>query len=75
MKIYPLKDGDFSVDKNKNFTYLEDTKNDKNLKMAVQPFLIETASNLVLPDAGLGLDGNRNLVNLPLELRPTNDEH
>ncbi|MCS4224631.1 hypothetical protein [Sphingobacterium sp. BIGb0165] len=54
MKIYPLKDGDFSVDKNKNFTYLEDTKNDKNLKMAVQPFLIEKAGNLVLLDTGLG---------------------
>ena len=54
MKIYPLKDGDFSVDKNKNFTYLEDTENDKNLKMAVQPFLIETAGNLILLDAGLG---------------------
>ncbi|MGJ1243604.1 MBL fold metallo-hydrolase [Sphingobacterium siyangense] len=58
MKIYPLKDGDFSVDKNKNFTYLEDTENDKNLKMAVQPFLIETAGNLVLLDAGLGWMGN-----------------
>lgn len=54
MKIFPLKEGNFSVDKNKNFIYLEDAENDKDLKIAIQPFLIETGDNLVLLDAGLG---------------------
>ncbi len=54
MNIYPLKDGDYSVDRSKNFTYLKDIDIVKNLKMAVQPFLVETADNLVLLDAGLG---------------------
>lgn len=54
MKVFPLKEGNFSVDKNKNFIHLEDAENYKDLKIAVQPFLIETTDNLVLLDAGLG---------------------
>lgn len=54
MNIYALKDGNFSVDKNKNFIYLEDAESDKDLKIAVQPFLIELTDHLVLLDGGLG---------------------
>lgn len=54
MKIHVLKDGDFWVDKNKKFTPLDELESPKDLKMAIQPFLIETESYLILLDAGLG---------------------
>ncbi|MCE7039089.1 MBL fold metallo-hydrolase [Dyadobacter sp. CY312] len=54
MNIYPLIDGGFSVDNNKVFSDLERSGNAPGLKMAVQPFLIETDEQLVLLDAGLG---------------------
>jgi glyoxylase-like metal-dependent hydrolase (beta-lactamase superfamily II) len=58
MKIHVLKDGDFSVDKNKVFTLLEEVENIKGLKMAIQPFLIELAQHIILLDAGLGFIEN-----------------
>lgn len=71
MKIYPLIEGHFSVDKNKDFSILN--KNSKGLKMAIQPFLIQINNENILFDTGLGwLDNNqpkiiKNLKNINLQ--------
>lgn len=54
MKIIPLKDGDFSVTKHKEFSLLSESNDPSGLKMAVQPFLIVLENEIVLLDAGLG---------------------
>ncbi|KMQ58830.1 beta-lactamase [Chryseobacterium sp. BLS98] len=56
MKIIPLKEGNFSASKTKDFTLLTDENFDtvKGIKMAVQPFLIITEQDYILIDAGIG---------------------
>ncbi|MDQ0594198.1 glyoxylase-like metal-dependent hydrolase (beta-lactamase superfamily II) [Chryseobacterium ginsenosidimutans] len=56
MKIIPLKEGNFSTNKIKDFTLLTDENFDalKGIKMSVQPFLIVTENDIVLLDAGIG---------------------
>lgn len=54
MKITVLKEWNFSVDRSKTFTPLNEENADKGLRMAVQPFLIETGGAYILLDAGLG---------------------
>lgn len=55
MKIIPLKEGNYSVTKNKEFTQLEKATAVSDLKMAIQPFLIITENDYILLDTGLGL--------------------
>lgn len=56
MKIIPLKEGNFSTDKTKDFTLLtkENSALLKGIKMSVTPFLIITGNDIVLLDAGIG---------------------
>lgn len=56
MKIIPLKEGNFSVSKTKDFTLLtEQNFNEVNgIKMSVQPFLIITGKDYILLDVGSG---------------------
>ncbi|MBO9691153.1 MBL fold metallo-hydrolase [Chryseobacterium sp.] len=56
MKIIPLKEGNFSASKTKDFTLLTDENFDQvgGIKMSVQPFLIITESDYILLDAGIG---------------------
>ena len=56
MKIIPLKEGNFSASKTKDFTLLTDENFDtvKGIKMSVQPFLIITERDYILIDAGIG---------------------
>ncbi|MGK6341062.1 MBL fold metallo-hydrolase [Chryseobacterium sp. DT-3] len=56
MKIIPLKEGNFSASKTKDFTLLTDENFDtvKGIKMSVQPFLIVTENDYILLDAGIG---------------------
>ncbi|KMQ61587.1 beta-lactamase [Chryseobacterium angstadtii] len=56
MKIIPLKEGNFSASKTKDFTLLTDQNRDtvKGIKMSVQPFLIVTDHDYILLDAGIG---------------------
>ncbi|WP_265130696.1 MBL fold metallo-hydrolase [Chryseobacterium oranimense] len=56
MKIIPLKEGNFSASKTKDFTLLTDENFDtvKGIKMSVQPFLIVTEQDYILIDAGIG---------------------
>lgn len=56
MKIIPLKEGNFSTNKTKDFTLLTDENKDliKEIKMSVTPFLIITENDVILLDAGIG---------------------
>jgi glyoxylase-like metal-dependent hydrolase (beta-lactamase superfamily II) len=56
MKIIPLKEGNFSASKTKDFTLLteENTATVKGIRMSVQPFLIITENDYILLDAGMG---------------------
>lgn len=56
MKIIPLKEGNFSASKTKDFTLLTDENFDQvgGIKMSVQPFLIITENDYILLDAGIG---------------------
>lgn len=56
MKIIPLKEGNFSASKTKDFSLLTDENFDKiaGIKMSVQPFLIITQNDYILLDAGIG---------------------
>jgi len=56
MKIIPLKEGNFSTNKTKDFTLLTDETKDtaKGIKMSVTPFLIITEKDVILLDAGIG---------------------
>jgi len=56
MKIIPLKEGNFSASRTKDFTLLTDENYNtvKGIKMSVQPFLIITAKDYILVDAEIG---------------------
>ncbi|WP_412850615.1 MBL fold metallo-hydrolase [Chryseobacterium sp. PMSZPI] len=56
MKIIPLKEGNFSASKTKDFTLLTEENFDTatGIKMSVQPFLIITQNDYILLDAGIG---------------------
>lgn len=56
MKIIPLKEGNFSTNKTKDFTLLteENAAMVKGIKMSVIPFLIITEKDIILLDAGIG---------------------
>jgi glyoxylase-like metal-dependent hydrolase (beta-lactamase superfamily II) len=56
MKIIPLKEGNFSTNKTKDFTLLTDKNREttKGIKMSVTPFLIITEKDIILLDAGIG---------------------
>ena len=56
MKIIPLKEGNFSTNKTKDFTLLTEENFDTigGIKMAVQPFLIITENDYIILDAGIG---------------------
>lgn len=58
MKTIVLKEGNYAVNKNKEFTLIEDVANISGLKIAVQSFLIITANDFILLDTGLGLNYN-----------------
>lgn len=55
MKVIPLKEGNYAVNKIKEFTLLQEGMNIEYSKMAVQPFLIITDKDFILLDTGLHL--------------------
>ena len=76
MKIIPLSEGAFSIDKTKHFVPFDKEKDDLqqratgSLLVEVQPFVLVTAKDIILLDTGLGFsnaDGvlqvHQNLVN------------
>ncbi|MDR2238140.1 MAG: MBL fold metallo-hydrolase [Chryseobacterium sp.] len=56
MKIIPLKEGNFSASRTKDFTLLTPENKDtaKGIRMSVQPFLVITENDYILLDAGIG---------------------
>lgn len=56
MKIIPLKEGNFSTSKTKDFTLLTEKNFDtaERIKMSVQPFFITTEKDYIMLDAGIG---------------------
>ncbi|MCL1669824.1 MBL fold metallo-hydrolase [Elizabethkingia ursingii] len=58
MKIIPLKEGNFSVNAQKEFVLLENAGTSSGLKMAIQPFVIITGQDYILLDAGIGWKEN-----------------
>lgn len=56
MQIIPLKEGNYSVSKHKEFSVLTESSPATDLKMAINPFLIITDRECLLLDAGLGLE-------------------
>lgn len=55
MEIKVIKLGNFKVDADKNFHYLDPTEEFKGIKLAIQPYVIRTKNDTVLLDAGLGM--------------------
>jgi len=58
MKIIPLNEGIYAVDKQKNFINATAEIPSGSLKMAVCPFLIVLENDIILLDAGLGFSKN-----------------
>lgn len=63
MDVTVIKQGNFKVDGDKNFAYLEINDESKSIKLAIQPFIITTQKDVFLLDAGLGfLEDNQPVV-------------
>jgi glyoxylase-like metal-dependent hydrolase (beta-lactamase superfamily II) len=63
LKAYPLYEGSYSVDSSKKFLPFDPQVHDRkdrpaSLFVYVQPFLIETANDLVVIDTGLGFNND-----------------
>lgn len=69
MKIIPLKEGNFSASKTKDFSLLtaENIDTAKGIKISVQPFLIITENDYILLDTGMGWK-NENEVSVVSEI-------
>ena len=67
MKIYPLSEGSFTIDKTKVFVPFDDEEHELDerskgsLLVEVQPFLVVTSRDIILLDAGLGFSKNGSL--------------
>src|SRR6187455_613970 len=67
MKIFPLSEGTFTIDKTKLFVPFDDDIHDLqqrpvgSLLVEIQPFIIITSRDILLLDTGLGFDKNGQL--------------
>jgi len=67
MKIFPLSEGTFTIDKTKLFVPFDDDIHDLqqrpvgSLLVEIQPFIIITSKDILLLDTGLGVDKNGQL--------------
>ena len=67
MKIIPLSEGTFTIDKTKLFVPFDDTKDNLqsrpvgSLLVEVQPFVVITSKDILLLDTGLGFEKNGKL--------------
>lgn len=63
MQLTVIKQGNFKVDKRKDFDYLQPNEESSNIKLAIQPFLITLGSDTILLDLGLGfLEDNEPVI-------------
>ena len=58
MKLIVLKEGNYAVNKNKEFTLMNNADDFSGIKIAIQPFLIITANDYILLDTGLRYSNN-----------------
>ncbi|NHN24602.1 MBL fold metallo-hydrolase [Flavobacterium jejuense] len=58
MKIIELTQGNYVVNKEKNFSLFTHSTNTSELKMAIRPFLIITANDFILLDTGINFLNN-----------------
>jgi glyoxylase-like metal-dependent hydrolase (beta-lactamase superfamily II) len=62
MKIFPLSEGNFTIDKTKLFVPFNEEEHELNdrprgsLLVEIQPFLVQTSKDLILLDTGLGYE-------------------
>lgn len=67
MKIFPLSEGSFTIDKSKQFVPFDEERDileDRprgSLLVEIQPFLVQTSRDLLLLDTGLGYEVNGEL--------------
>ena len=67
MKIIPLSEGTFTIDKTKLFVPFDDTKDSLHTRSAgsllveIQPFVVITSKDILLLDTGLGFEKNGTL--------------
>ena len=67
MKIIPLSEGTFTIDKTKLFVPFDDTKDSLHTRSAgsllveIQPFVVITTKDILLLDTGLGFEKNGTL--------------
>lgn len=52
MKVIPLKQGNYTVNKNKKFTLIDADPTATGIKVAIQPFLVITENDYLLMDTG-----------------------
>jgi len=52
MKVIPLKQGNYNVNKNKKFTLIDADPTATGIKVAIQPFLVITENDYLLMDTG-----------------------
>lgn len=65
MKIYPLREVAYQINKSKDFNYIDDLSlvdEAKGYVLTVRPFLVHIGDELILIDAGYGLHNNGNSV-------------
>ena len=80
MKIFPLSEGTFTVDKTKQFVPFDETKDKLQLRsvgsllVEIQPFIVVTSRDVLLLDSGLGFSDpngkmqvHQNLLNVGIE--------
>lgn len=58
MKIIPIREGNYSANKKKEFTPLDQTSAPGGIKMGIQPFLVNIDTEYILLDTGLGFITN-----------------
>jgi glyoxylase-like metal-dependent hydrolase (beta-lactamase superfamily II) len=64
MKIFPLSEGTFTIDKTKRFVPFDEDKHDLqhrpagSLLVEIQPFIVITSKDILLLDTGLGFEKN-----------------
>jgi glyoxylase-like metal-dependent hydrolase (beta-lactamase superfamily II) len=62
MRIITLKEGDFLVNKNKEFTLLSEAENLEGIRMSIQSFLVLTDDDYIVLDGGNGWKKDGKLV-------------
>ena len=74
MRIYPLSEGNFSIDSSKIFVPFETNNGEiKNrppgsIIVQVQPFVVVTEKDIILLDTGLGYFNNQGILQIHANL-------